>query len=145
MSTARYPWQLLAIAAITVVGNFYLGYYILFGLAGDGVDVVGKSGRVMVTSIWAPPAERAGLLVGDVLSEVNGQHIGTEVDWLAQRMNFEPDKPIAIRVDRAGKPLDLKMVVHGKIWDELDRSAKTSQIIFLSNKFITFVIGLFVV
>lgn len=145
MSTARYPWQILAIAAISIVGNFYLGYYLLFGLAGDGVDVADKSGRATVTSIWAPPAERAGLLVGDVLSEVNGQRIGTEVDWLAQRMNFEPDKPIAIHVERAGKPVDLKMIVHGRTWDDFDRAAKTSQIIFLANKFITLIIGLFVV
>ena len=145
MSTARYPWQLLAIAAITVVGNFYLGYYILSGLAGDGVDVIGKAGRVIVTAIWAQPAERPGLLVGDVVSEVNGQRIGTEVDWFAQRMNFERDKPIAIRVQRAGQPVDLKLVVHGRVWDQLDRAAKTSQIIFLSNKFIMLVIGLFVV
>jgi hypothetical protein len=135
----------MAIAAISIVGNFYLGYYLLFGLAGDGVDVADKTGQVIVTAIWALPTERAGLLVGDVLSEVNGQRIGTEVDWLAQRMNFEPDKAIAIRVERAGLPVDLKMIVHGRIWDQLDRSAKTSQIIFLSNKFITLVIGLFVV
>jgi len=145
MSNARYPWRILAIAAISIVGNFYLGYYLLFGLAGDGVDVADKTGRVVVTFIWAAPAERAGLAVGDVLSEVNGQRIRTEVDWLAQRMNFEPDKPIAIRVERGGRPVDLKMTVHGRIWDELDRSAKTSQIIFLANKFITLVIGLFVV
>lgn len=144
MSNPRYPWRILAIAAISIVGNFYLGYYLLFGLAGDGVDVADKTGRVVVNSIWAAPAERAGLAVGDVLSEINGQRIGTEVDWLAQRMNFEPDKPIAIRVERAGQPVDLKMIVHGRIWDELDRSAKTSQIIFLANKFITLVIGLFV-
>jgi S1-C subfamily serine protease len=85
----------MAIAAISILGNFYLGYYLLFGLAGDGVDVADKTGRVTVTSIWAPSAEHAGLLVGDVLSEVNGQRIGTEVDWLAQRMNFEPDKDLA--------------------------------------------------
>ena len=145
MSTARYSWQILAIAAISVVGNFYLGYYLLFGLAGDGVDVTDKSGRVIVTSLWAPPAERAGLVVGDVLSEVNGQHIGTEVDWLAQRMNFEANKAIPIRVQRAGQPVDLKMTVRGRIWDDFDRAAKTSQIIFLANKFITLVIGLFVV
>ncbi len=145
MPTARYPWSILAIAAISIVGNFYLGYYLLFGLAGDGVDVANKSGRVTVTSIWAPPAERAGLVVGDVVSEVNGQHIGTEVDWLAQRMNFEADNPVAIRVERAGQPIDLKITVHGRTWDDLDHAAKTSQIIFLANKFITLVIGLFVV
>jgi sigma-B regulation protein RsbU (phosphoserine phosphatase) len=145
MSTARYPWSILAIAAISIVGNFYLGYYLLFGLAGDGVDVADKSGRVMVTSIWAPPAERAGLLVGDVVLEVNGQHIGTEVDWLAQRMNFQRDKPVAIRVERAGQPVELQLTVHGRAWDDFDRAAKTSQIIFLANKFITLIIGLFVV
>ena len=145
MSTSRYPWRILAIAAISIVGNFYLGYYLLFGLAADGVDIADKAGRIMVTAISAPPAERAGLAVGDVLSEVNGQRIGTEVDWLAQRMNFEPDKPVAIRVERAGQPVNLKMIVHGRVWDELDRPAKTSQIIFLANKFITLVIGLFVV
>ena len=145
MSTSRYPWRILAIAVISIVGNFYLGYYLLFGLAADGVDIADKAGRIMVTAISAPPAERAGLAVGDVLSEVNGQRIGTEVDWLAQRMNFEPDKPVAIRVERAGQPVNLKMIVHGRVWDELDRPAKTSQIIFLANKFITLVIGLFVV
>src|ERR1700676_2151095 len=145
MSTSRYPWRILAIAAISIVGNFYLGYYLLFGLAADGVDIADKTGRVIVTSIWDPPAERAGLAVADALSEVNGQHIGTEVDWLAHRMNCEPDKPIAIRVERAGLLVDLKMIVHGRIWDQLDRSAKTSQIIFLANKFVTLVIGLFVV
>jgi tRNA A-37 threonylcarbamoyl transferase component Bud32 len=145
MSTSRYPWRILAIAAISIVGNFYLGYYLLFGLAADGVDIADKGGRIMVTAISAPPAERAGLAVGDVLSEVNGQRIGTEVDWLAQRMNFEPDKPVAIRVERAGQPVDLKMIVHGRVWGELDRPAKTSQIIFLANKFITLIIGLFVV
>jgi tRNA A-37 threonylcarbamoyl transferase component Bud32 len=145
MSTKRYPWQILAIAAISIVGNFYLGYYLLFGLAADGVDIADKAGRIMVTSNSGPSAERSGLVVGDVLSEVNGQHIGTEVDWLAQRMNFEPGEAIAIRVERAGQPVDLKMMVHGRIWDELDRAARTSQIIFLANKLITLVIGLFVV
>ncbi len=83
--------------------------------------------------------------MGDVVSGVNGQHIGTEVDWLAQRMNFEADNPVAIRVERAGQPIDLKITVHGRTWDDLDHAAKTSQIIFLANKFITLVIGLFVV
>ena len=145
MSTKKYPWQILAIAAISIVGNFYLGYYLLFGLAADGIDIADKAGRIMVTSISGPSAERSGLVAGDVLSEVNGQNIGTEVDWLAQRMNFESDEAIAIRVERARQAVDLKMMVHGRIWDELDRAARTSQIIFLANKLITLVIGLFVV
>jgi tRNA A-37 threonylcarbamoyl transferase component Bud32 len=146
MSSRRYPWQIVAVAAISIIGNFYLGYYLLFGLAADGVAVGAVSGRTVVTTVWEDtPAERAGMSEGDVLVDVNGQRIGNVVDWLAQRMNFEADKPIEIRVERAGLPVDLKMVVHGKLWDELNRASKTSQLIFLANKFITLLIGLFVV
>jgi tRNA A-37 threonylcarbamoyl transferase component Bud32 len=145
MSSRRYPWQIVAVAAISIIGNFYLGYYLLFGLAEDGVAVSAASGRAVVTTVWADtPAERAGMVEGDVLVDVNGQRIGNVVDWLAQRMNFEADHPIAIRVERAGRPIDLKMVVHGRLWDQLNTATKTSQIIFLANKFFTLVIGLFV-
>jgi len=145
MSSRRYPWQIVAVAAISIIGNFYLGYYLLFGLAEDGVAVSAASGRTVVSTVGADtPAERAGIVKGDVLVDVNGQRIGNVVDWLAQRMNFEADKPIAIRVERAGRPIDLKMVVHGRLWDELNTATKTSQIIFLVNKFFTLVVGLFV-
>jgi tRNA A-37 threonylcarbamoyl transferase component Bud32 len=146
MTGRRYPWRVLAFAAIAVVGNFYLAYYLLFGLASDGVDVRDASGRAVVTEVWADsPAERAGMKTSDLLVEVKGQRIGNVVDWLSERMNFERDKPIAIRVERAGQPIDLKMVVHGRTWDDFGASQKSSQIIFLANKFITLVIGLFVV
>jgi tRNA A-37 threonylcarbamoyl transferase component Bud32 len=146
MSKRPYPWQIIVVAVISVIGNFYLGYYLLFGLADDGVDVVGRSGKAVVTKVWEEsPAERAGVLVGDVPLEVNGQPITNVVDWLSHRMNFQADKPIAIRVQRAGRTLDLQMVIHGRLWDQLNPSTKASEIIFLANKFITLLIGLFVV
>src|ERR1700730_4457684 len=145
MSSRRYPWQIVAGAAISIIGNFYFVYYLLFWFAEDGVAVSAASGRTVVSTVGADtPAERAGIVKGDVLVDVNGQRIGNVVDWLAQRMNFEADKPIAIRVERAGRPIDLKMVVHGRLWDELNTATKTSQIIFLVNKFFTLVVGLFV-
>lgn len=145
MTKKRYSWQIVAVAAISVIGNSFLAYYLLFGLAGDGVAVTGISGRTVVTAVWKDtPADRAGLLEGDVLREVDGQRIGNVVDWLAQRMNFQEDKPIRIHLERAGQPMDLTMVIHGNLWHENDQSTKTSQIIFLANKFITLLIGLFV-
>jgi hypothetical protein len=136
----------VALAAVAVVGNLWLAYYLIVGLGADGVDVRDATGRALVTEVWVDsPAERSGMKAGDLLVEVNGQRIGNVVDWLSQRMNFERDKPIAIRVERAGQPIDLKMVIHGRAWDDFSGSQKSSQIIFLANKFITLVIGLFVV
>jgi len=146
MTGRRYPWRVVAFATIAVFGNFYLAYYLLFGLASDGVDVRDASGRAIVTEVWADsPAARSGMKAGDLLVEVNGQRIRNVVDWLSERMNFEADKPIAIRVERAGQPIDLEVVVHGRVWDDYTGSSKSSQIIFLVNKFITLVIGLFVI
>ena len=51
MASMRYSWRIVAFAAISLVGNFYLGYYVLFGLAWDGVTVDGKAGRIVVTEI----------------------------------------------------------------------------------------------
>jgi hypothetical protein len=119
---------------------------LLFGLAPDGVDLADKSGRVVVADVREQtPGDRAGLQTGDQVVSVNGQRIGTAVDWLAQRMNFVADQPTAIRVQRGEKIIDLSMVIHGRIWDQYSKSLRASEIIFLTYKLITLAIGLFVV
>jgi eukaryotic-like serine/threonine-protein kinase len=144
--SARYPWRIVAIAAICLIGNVFLGYYLLFGIGPDGVEMSGESGRVVATDVDEDTAAaRAGLRLGDQILAVNGQHIGTVVDWLAQRMNFVAGQPIAIRIQRGDQTLDLSLTIHGTIWDASSNSMRASQIIFLSYKFITMAIGLFVV
>ena len=146
MSSSRYSWRIVAVAAISLIGNAYLGYYMLFGLASDGVGFEDRSGWVVVTDVGEKTAgARAGIEAGDKILEVNGQQIVTVVDWLAQRMNFEAGRPVALRVQRGAKPLDLTMVVEGRIWDEWSNSLRTSNVIFLGYKLITLAIGLFVV
>jgi len=136
----------VAIAAISLIGNVYLGYYLLFGLASDGVDIGEQSGRVVVTDVDENTAGgRAGLQPGDQILSVNEQPIGTVVDWLAQRMNFQAAHPAAIRVQRGGKTLDLTLAIHGTLWDERNDTLRASNIIFLAYKLITLLIGLFVV
>ena len=51
MAPKQYPRRLVVFAAISVIGNVYLGYYLLFGLASDGLDVADQSGRVVVTEV----------------------------------------------------------------------------------------------
>ena len=136
----------MAIAAISLIGNVFLGYYMLFGLASDGVGLDEQSGRVVVTDVGEQTAgARAGIQTGDQILSVNGEHIATVVDWLAHRMNFEAGWPTAIRVQRGAQALDLTMVIRGRIWDQWPDTRRASNVIFLAYKLITLAIGLFVV
>lgn len=146
MVPARYPWRVVAVAAISLIGNAYLGYYLLFGLAWDGVGLQDRAGRVAVTEVDEnTAAARAGIQAGDHILNVNNQRIVTVIDWMAQRMNFVADQPVALQVLRHEKTVDLSLVIHGRIWDQESRSERASRIIFLSYKLITLAIGLFVV
>src|SRR5215831_8133084 len=132
MPVANYPWRIVVVAAISLIGNSYLGYYLLFGLRADGVDLGDRGGRVMVTEVYEDgPAAQAGMRAGDQILSVNGQRIGTAADWLAQRMNFAPAQPVAIAVRRGDQTPELTMVIRGRLWDELRASARASQAIFL--------------
>ena len=146
MTPTPYPWRIVAVAVISIIGYFYLAYLTLFGLSSGGMDVEDKSGRAVVSYLESDsPAVRAGLLVGDRILTVNGQPIGNVVDWLAHRMNFVADHPIAIGVERDARQLDLTMILHGTLWKDYGPRLRASQIIFLASKFITLLIGLFVV
>ena len=86
MVPARYPWRVVAVAAISLIGNAYLGYYLLFGLASDGVGLQVRAGRVAVTEVDEnTAAARAGIQAGDHILKVNKQRIVTVIDWMAQR------------------------------------------------------------
>lgn len=146
MPTTRYPWRTVTLAAISIIGNAYLGYLLVFGLAADGAGVEDRAGHAYVTTVDPDsPAVRAGLMAKDRLVSVNGQSIENVVDWLAQRMNFAQGQPIAITVERAGQRADLTMVVQGKIWNDYNRPTRVSEVIFLGYKLIILLIGLFVV
>jgi eukaryotic-like serine/threonine-protein kinase len=146
VDSKRYPWRIVALAAISLIGNLYLGYYLLFGLAADGIGIEEQSGRVVVTDVDEHAAgASAGLQPGDQILNVNGQQIVRVVDWFAQRMNFRADQPTAIRVQRGAKTLDLALLIHGSLWDQRNSTQRASTIIFLAYKLITLLIGLFVV
>src|SRR5260370_9857653 len=146
MSSTSYPWRIVAAAVVSIVGYLYVAYLTLFGLARGGMDVQDKSGPAVVSYLENDgPAARAGLVVGDRILTVDGQPIGNVVDWLAHRMNFGADRPIPIGVECDGRRLDLRMTLHGSVWKDYSPRLRASQFIFLANKLINLVIGLFVV
>jgi tRNA A-37 threonylcarbamoyl transferase component Bud32 len=146
VTSQRYPWRIVVFAAISIIGDLFLGYYILFGVGSDGVGLEDKSGRVVVTEVDPQtPAERAGLRVGDQIVSIEGQHMGTEIDWLAQRMNFVANRPTTVRVERDGTTVDRILVPRGTRWEEMNETERAAEIIFLASKLITLAIGLFVV
>jgi regulator of sigma E protease len=49
------------------------------------------------------PAREAGLEVGDVISEINGQQIDGDVELMIQCVQQNPGEPIAITVERNGQ------------------------------------------
>jgi tRNA A-37 threonylcarbamoyl transferase component Bud32/uncharacterized protein YigA (DUF484 family)/MFS family permease len=136
----------VAVAAISLIGNAYLGYYLLFGLAWDGVALRNQQGRVVVTEVGEnTAAAQAGLQPGDQIVAANNQRILTVIDWMAQRMNFVAGQTAAVQVTRGDKTLNSPLTVRERIWDQETRSERASRIIFLAYKLVTLAIGLFVV
>lgn len=145
MSALGYPWRIVVFAAICVIGDVFLGYYTLFGLGSDGVSLEDKAGRVVITEVDPEtPGASAGLQAGDTIVSVGGQRIGTEIDWLAQRMNFAANRPAAIQVEHDGAIVERTLVPRGTRWGEADGTDRAAGIIFLGSKLITLAIGLFV-
>jgi len=129
-----------------VTGELFLGYYVLVGVASDGVGLEDKSGSVIVTDVDPEtPGATAGLQPGDRILSIEGQPIRTEIDWLAQRMNFTAGRSTAIRVQRQSATIALALIPRGTRWGESTETERTAEVIFLTSKLITLAIGLFVV
>src|SRR5215469_12222115 len=120
MIPEKYPWRIVVAAAISIAGNIFLGYYLLFGLATGGIALEDRSGHVLVTEVVDDhPADHAGFRSGDEVLSVNGQPIGNVADWFAARMNFAADRPALIRIRRAGQEMGFTLVLDGRVWEEL--------------------------
>lgn len=67
------------------------------------------------------PAERAGLLAGDVITAVNNQRV-TTFEEAIREVQVHPNEPIPIQFTRAGQSIILTAVPEKKIgWDVLKR------------------------
>lgn len=90
------------------------GYGVDFGVPGQRVPrpraVLGVQldGGLKVTSVLpGSPAQRAGVEVGDQLTDVNGRAVNTTGDVRSALDGVAPDTDFAVRVSRGGKAVDL--------------------------------------
>jgi len=81
---------------------------------GLGIDVTMENGVLKVIApIDNMPAERAGVLAGDAITELDGQPIkGLSMDQAVDRMRGPAGSPITLTIDRKGaaKPIGIKIV-----------------------------------
>jgi S1-C subfamily serine protease len=72
------------------------------------------SGLLVVMVAEGGPAERAGLLVGDILVAIEGKPIAATTDVLPALDAEKVNKPVKVRLLRGGKAMDVDVVVGEK-------------------------------
>jgi S1-C subfamily serine protease len=69
-------------------------------------------GAVLVTAVTGgSPAARAGVIVGDVVLELDGHRLATPEDLLDLLQGDRVGRPVALRILRGGAPIDVTVTV----------------------------------
>jgi len=101
------PLKKIVISLAGPMANFVLAaaiYALSFGMNGVSVQTV-----QVAATLPGAPAERAGILVGDLIQEVNGKPIRNSSDVTVAVM-LSPNTPLEMTVERAGEPLTLTVI-----------------------------------
>lgn len=101
------PLKKIVISLAGPMANFVLAaaiYALSFGMNGVSVQTV-----QVAATLPGAPAERAGILVGDLIREVNGKPIRNSSDVTVAVM-LSPNTPLEMTVERAGEPLTLTVI-----------------------------------
>ncbi len=101
------PLKKIVISLAGPMANFVLAaaiYALSFGMNGVSVQTV-----QVAATLPGAPAERAGILAGDLIREVNGKPIRNSSDVTVAVM-LSPNTPLEMTVERAGAPLTLTVI-----------------------------------
>nr|WP_323018266.1 S41 family peptidase [Castellaniella sp.] len=80
------------------------------GFGGLGIEIGTQEGMPKVIApIEDTPAARAGILTGDLITQINGEPTkGMSLNDAVKKMRGEPGTPIDLTIERAGSPKPLK-------------------------------------
>ena len=73
-----------------------------------------KQGALVLDVDEESPAERAGIKAGDVITEVSGTKVADRDELVAALEKHEDDKSVTVKLQRHGKPMELKVDLSGK-------------------------------
>jgi S1-C subfamily serine protease len=69
------------------------------------------SGIIVSEITNAGPAEKAGLKVGDVILEVNGDRVNSDQDFIGIIVDSSPGESLKLKVFRERKPMDIVLTL----------------------------------
>lgn len=86
-------------------------------LPGALEEQLGQSNALLVFAVQPDsPAERAGLILGDVLAQLDGRPVGHFGELVALLDEEKIGSEAVLKVVRAGEPVDLKVTVGARSW-----------------------------
>jgi len=105
IATYRENWDRLKKGEVWGTWGFaagpLMGIYPAAGEGGCKINLVVPEG----------PAHRAGLLPGDLIKAIDGSKLGSNQDLAPALANKDPGQEVNIQIERAGKTLDVKVVL----------------------------------
>lgn len=101
---SRPPWWMYAIAAAFLARAVFITYFCFFGPESMGIEVKAMEKRVAVRRVASgSPAERAGILPGDLLLRANNRLVPDTNYWFYFRTNVEIAQPFVLETERQGQ------------------------------------------
>jgi carboxyl-terminal processing protease len=88
-------------------------YNLVWGPGDDGITLATLGGYVIAKEVQLDkPAGRAGMRAGDRILNVDGIPMRGVPDYFLATYDFESGRPIAVKIEREGKPVELTMTLH---------------------------------
>jgi tRNA A-37 threonylcarbamoyl transferase component Bud32 len=117
MPRPRPPLWLFVIAA-SFLAHFVFATYCRFSQPeSEGFQAQYSGGHMVLREVIPnSPAAEAGLAPGDRVLSVNSQPVGTDVDWLAFRVNMEINRPLQLEIEREGRELQASLTPKRRLW-----------------------------
>ena len=106
-----YPKRLLVITAGSLMHGV-IALVLFFGVYATS-GRYSETGDVLVTSPPAAnsPAQESGVVMGDVVREIDGIAISTREQFIEQIVSKQPGQTVPVVVERAGKPVSLSVTL----------------------------------
>jgi membrane-associated protease RseP (regulator of RpoE activity) len=106
-----YPKRLLVITAGSLMHGV-IALVLFFGVYATS-GRYSETGDVLVTSPPAAnsPAQQSGVVMGDVVREIDGIAISTREQFVGQIVSKQPGQTVPVVVERAGKPVLLSVTL----------------------------------